>query len=147
MYFWNVNALKQQLKDSGLSEVDSLKYLLLLALIGMLPIPIPPYFTTGTYIYYVIGTIIFALGTLYCYRKNGGPSGTDFLKRYIALSWVLAIRFFPAILLLGLLMAFGVFSRLSFSEQKVIVLLILYSYPIIYYWRIAHHIKDISSAR
>ena len=144
MYFLNINALKQQLKDPGLTEIDSLKYLLLLSLIGMLPIPKPPYFTTGTFLYYVVGTIIFVLGTLYCYQKNGGPSGTDFLKRYIALSWVLAIRFLPIILLFGLLMALGVFSRLTFSEQKVIVLFIIYSFSIIYFWRIAHHMEDIS---
>jgi hypothetical protein len=145
MYSWNINGLKQQLKNTGLTEVDSLKCLLLLSLIGMLPIPKPPYFSTGTFLYYVFGAVIFVVGTIYCYQKNGGLSGKDFLTRYISLSWVLAIRFLPAVLLLGVLMALGVFSRFSFSEQKVIVIAITYSFSIVYYWRIGHHIAHLQS--
>ena len=143
MYFWNITALKQQLKNTGLTEIDSLKYLLLLSLIGMLPIPKPPYFSTGTFLYYVFGAVIFVAGTIYCYQKNGGPSGKDFLTRYISLSWVLAIRFLPALLLLGALMSLGVFSGLSLPEQKVIVIGITYSFSIVYYWRIGHHLVHI----
>lgn len=143
MYFWNINELKQQLKNNSLPDMDSLKYLLLLSLIGMLPIPKPPYFTTGTFFYYIFGAIIFVIGTLYCFRRNGGPSGKDFLARYISLSWVLAIRFLPSLLLIGALMAFGFLSRFSFTEQKVIVMAVTYSLSVIYYWRIAHHITTI----
>ncbi len=143
MNFWNINELKQQLKDEGLPEMDSLKYLLLLSLIGMLPIPKPPYFTTGTFLYYIFGAIIFVLGTIYCYDRNGGPSGKYFLARYVSLSWVLAIRFLPSLLLIGALMAFGVFSRFSFPVQKIIVIGITYSFSVVYYWRIGHHIADI----
>jgi len=127
--------------------MDSLKYLLLISLIGMIPIPKPPYFTTGTFLYYVFGALIFVLGTIYCYRQNGAISGKDFLTKYISLSWVLAIRFLPSLLVIGLLMAFGVFSRFSFPVQKVIVLGIVYSFSIIYYWRIGHHIADIPTAK
>jgi hypothetical protein len=143
MYFWNINQLKKQLKKSSLPEMDSLKYLLLLSLIGMLPIPKPPYFTTGTFLYYVFGAIIFVIGTICCFRRNGGLLGKDFLARYFSLSWVLAIRFLPSLLLIGVLMAFGVFSRFSFTEQEVIVIGITYSFSIVYYWRIGHHIADI----
>jgi hypothetical protein len=146
MFFWNINELKQQHRNNSISELDSLKYILLLSLIGMLPIPKPPYFTTGTFFYYVFGATIFVLGTVYCYRRNGGSSGKNFLVRYISLSWVLAIRFLPSLLVLGALMAFGVFSRFEFIEQKVIVIVITYTYSIIYYWRISHHIADIQIA-
>ncbi len=145
MYFWNINELKQQLKNNDLSEVDSLKYLILISLIGMLPIPAPPYFTAGTFRHYIFGAIIFMLGTTYCYRQNGATSGKDFLAKYISLSWVIAIRFLPGILLISALMAFGVFSWFSFPVQKVTVLGIVYSFSIVYYWRIGHHIADIQS--
>jgi hypothetical protein len=40
-------------------------------------------------------------------------------------------------------MAFGVFSRFSITEQKVIVIGITYSFSLVYYWRIGHHIAEI----
>jgi hypothetical protein len=49
MFFWNIKELKQQLRNNSISELDSLKYILFLSLIGMVPIPKPPYFTTGTF--------------------------------------------------------------------------------------------------
>ena len=143
MYFWNIIALKQQLRNDDLSELDSLKYIIMLSLIGMLPIPKPPYFTTGAFFYYVFGAAIFVLGTVYCYRRNGGLSSKDFLARYLSLSWVLAIRFLPSIFLVGALIGLGLFSRFSFNEQKNIVIAITFSFSIIYYWRIGHHISTI----
>jgi len=144
MYFWNITALKQQLINSGLPELDSLKYLILLSLIGMIPIPKPPYFSTGTFLYYVFGAIIFIFGTVYCYRRNGGQSGKDFLARFVSLSWVVAMRFLPSLILFGAIIAFGTFSQMAPTQQKVVVIGVNYMFYIVYYWRIAHHISDLS---
>jgi hypothetical protein len=151
MYFWDIKGLKLQLTTSGLPQADSLKYFLLLAMIGMIPIPKPPYLSSGTallsfgnFIHYLIGTVIFLCGSIYCYRKNHGSIGKEFLSRYISISWVVSVRLVPILILFGSIISTGILLNLNAGYEKAIIYSFIYAFSIFYYWRVGHHISGVS---
>lgn len=92
MYFWNIQALEQDLKE-WLSEKENMKYLMVyvvLFTIGTLPI------ITDTNIYdyilsfYMIAFVIIEIILLY--KVNKWNDGKNFLSRYFSIGWVLLLR-------------------------------------------------------
>ena len=147
MYFWDIANLKKHLSSTPLSQHDSLKYLLVLSFLGMIPLPRPPYFSEGNLLYFTLGAVVLICGTTYAYVKNGGAQGQDFLSRYVSLSWVMVVRTFPYIIIFGLLLGFGILSKLQESGQKAVSLTVIYAFSIFYYWRIGHHIAEVASIK
>ena len=145
MYFWNIASLKKDLSSAPLSQHDSLKYFLILSFLGMIPLPKPPYFSEGNFLYFSLGAAVLILGTIYAYRRNGGPQGQDFISRYVSLSWVLAVRVLPFLIVFGGLLSFGILSKLQESTQKIVSLIIVYAFSLFYYWRVGHHMAEVAS--
>ena len=144
MYFWNIKALKYQLAHDGLSQKDSLKYLLFLSVIGATPIPKPPFFSDASIIHHLFGIVILMLGTIYCYKKNAGSIGIDFLSRYISLTFVVLIRLLPFAVILGLIPMTGILPKLEDNIQETIMWTLLYLIVIFWYWRVGYHISEVS---
>ena len=95
MYFWKINCLKQSLKKEPLSEKESIKYIVATVVLYCLFLIINPAKTDKWYlISYLIYMIITVIGIIYCFHKNGGIQGNNFLKKFISLNWVLGIRLF-----------------------------------------------------
>jgi len=147
MYFWNIKALKNQLTKGSFSESDSFKYFLVLSLIGSIPIPRPPFFSDGKFIHYVLGTIIFLCGIIYCYRKNGGAAGKDFLSRFFSLNLVVFIRFSPILIISGLIIFSDIMKSIIDIYQKAISLSVVYAVSILIFYRIGYHISDIAACK
>lgn len=89
--------------------------------------------------------ILAVVGTIYIYRENGGAEGQDFLQRYFAIGWVVALRWLVAIVICSIpfyvtievlgatTVATSWYDFLFFAIAEVIV-----------YWRIGHHVRDLS---
>lgn len=147
MYFWDIKGLKNHLSSTSLSQHESLKYLLVLSFLGIIPLPRPPYFSEGNFLYFSLGAAELICGTIYAYVKNGGAQGQDFLSRYVSLSWVMVVRMLPYILIFGLLLGVGILSKLQESNQKIISLIVIYAIAILYYWRVSQHMADVASEK
>jgi len=144
MYFWNIKALKHQLTEVGLSEADSMKYILFLSLLGLIPLPIPPSFSRGIFIFYVINTFTLLCGILYCYRKNGGAKGKDFLSRFFSINFVMFIRFIPFLMISGLIIYSDITKSIISNYQKTMHLFIVYIVVLLVFYRTGYHISTIA---
>jgi len=147
MYFWRIEQLKDQLIARPLSDREALPYLLvfvgLTAAIGFIP-------TEGLNVWDHVGTglsvILTVLGTLWVYRQNGGADGHFFLQRYLAVGWVIGIRwvvglvafFFPLYFVLSLL---SIESDVTTWYETTI----LAAAELLLYWRIGSHVEYIAS--
>lgn len=81
MYLWNTKALAKEFKEGTVSEADRFKYFLLfIILIGINMYLIGPYkiwyeFTVWNVTSSVLAFFILLIGTIWCYRVNGGRDG------------------------------------------------------------------------
>ena len=90
------------------------------------------------------GAIVAFLGTLWCYKANGGAQGRDFLDRYFSVSFVVAVRCMPAVLGLVLLWVtmHGIHGTQHTTGVEALGGLLVGG---IYFWRTAFHIRSVSS--
>jgi len=150
MYFWNIDKLKQDIKDGGLSESEQFKYLLVcvvLVTLGEISF-LEESFSSIKYDLAI--DIIFAIfGTYYLYRCNGGANGKRFLEKFFSIGFVVGVRWFVFIMIpiFLILTIDAVFIIFSIEEEKVFDILDYIITPIamlIYYWRSGIHIKDVA---
>ena len=145
IYFWNLQALKSQLRQGSLPPPQAFRYLLIPTVLGALAMGSTPE-ATGWLgkLMPAANAAIVGFGTWYCYRANGGASGRDFLSRYISLGWVLAIRVVVACLPIGLLVGIlaGVLnvSRGAVDTIKACGYLVIEAAIL---WRMGVHMADI----
>ena len=88
MCIWNIDKLKLTLGKDALSEHDQFKYLLANIIIGPLPIQ----FSTLHYeykSYWVFTLFITICGIIYCFKRNSGNEGSQFLSRFLSVSFVI----------------------------------------------------------
>lgn len=92
MYFWNISALAEDLKNEKVSQKDKMKYFLVISLdlfrinnttfeIGII----------GN-IYPFIEMIVIAIGVLLCYKVNRLGDNKEFVDRMVCLSWPISCR-------------------------------------------------------
>jgi len=91
-------------------------------------------------------------GTYAAYRANRGTYGIDFVARYFALNWVLMIRllvlvFMPTMALI--FVAIIPFAVVAEAEQNTAPewfgVAASTGFEAVYYWRLVHHFREISS--
>ena len=147
MYFWNIEKLKQDIRNGGLSESVQFKYLLIWVILTL--------FSELEYLgsnfddikyQFAIDLIFTILGTIYLYKCNGGANGKNFLQKFISISIVVFFRiilyFIAFMLLLSILLAFSKISDTQYDNLvNYIILPIL---QLVYYWRAGIHIKDVA---
>ena len=146
MYVLNVVALKNELSLQDLPSAESLKYLIGFAFMSLPSNAFASAMVLARQSYYpLLSAGLFVAGVLYCYSQNGGSRGTNFLPRFIALSWVVSVRFLlvvtPALLLMLLV------SGVEWERFKASVLLTVASVvlALLYYYRLGVHVSDIAS--
>ncbi len=146
MYFWNIKELKKELKKRSLSERESFKYLIA----SMLFYAFDAFLILDSNIWDVISaliaTVILICGTYYVYKCNDGEEGSNFLQRYVALGWVVAIRWLVMIVLPATIVYFiilEIFTGITYSTtlSDVIFYNILF---IVYFFILCRHITDIA---
>ncbi|MFC1608671.1 hypothetical protein ACFL2R_03465 [Patescibacteria group bacterium] len=108
MYFWKIDKLTADLAKTSLSEKESLKYLVAPIVFGLIMSLVPSGAENGWDVFsnIVFGAIII-LGTIKMYKVNGGNNGKDFLQRYVAISWVVLVRWM-ALIMIPVLVFYGI---------------------------------------
>ncbi len=154
MYFWKIEALKEDIKSNKFTEKDRFVYGLIyivLCAAGMeamirLPIESPNIWDTiGS-----LGNILIPLiGTIIAYRSNGGATGKDFLGRYFSIGFVVSIRFL--VLLIPMCAALVAYYIYAFPDEEPIVstpvdILLFTIWYAFLFWRISKHVSDIKNS-
>ncbi len=107
MHFVKINNLKADIAENGVPPRDSLKYIILLMLLVSFPFPFGNMqIEVFNGIYWIINSVILIVCTIYCYQKNGGDSGINFLSRYLSITFVVSIRFFIVLCVLSFIFFF-----------------------------------------
>lgn len=154
MYFWNINKLKAQLIERPLTEKELLPYLIAtLLMFTLIPyLPDTLHFNAWDYLEMAIACLAVIIGTLWLYAKNLGSNidnkGSHFLQRYIALGWVVLVRFIvfviPVIILMAFLASnFALFNTESDATGWIDVMLIT-MIEVLLYWYFGKHIADVA---
>ena len=157
LYFWRIEALKNELRNGPLAAGSSFAYVVATLLLYTLATVTPglssaspatavDWLTSGLMLLFV------GIGSYAAYRANGGLGGSDFAARYFALGWVLFIRlavllFLPALAVIfvlgGALWAFEVegdrMDRVFGWAGAAFGL----AFEIAYYSRLTHHFREI----
>ncbi len=147
MHFWKIEELKSNLLQSDLGSALALQYLVVGGGLYMLFAAIPlPDRNFWDHVDLFSEPLFFALGTIYAFRRNGGPEGRDFVGRFLALSWVLGIRFgalvyIPAIVFVIFVQdaLFGAVPDDSTPVESVVFAVINISF----YLRLGRHFHDL----
>jgi hypothetical protein len=120
MHFWNIEALKKQLKETGLSEKQVFGYILIyvtLTALGMEAMSYLPTEEAGLWdhIAAVANVAIAVGGTILAFSANGGANGRDFAARYFSIGFVATIRFM--VLLIPIVGGMMVYWTASFESE------------------------------
>jgi hypothetical protein len=114
MYFWRIEALKADLRRADLNERGAFAYLLA-SMLAFTFFSNPEFAensfdATWNWLTTLVSMAIVVGGTGLAFHANGGVQGRQFLQRYVALGWVLAIRL-GVFLLVPLVLLYGVALR------------------------------------
>lgn len=155
MYFVSINGLKKDFLEGKVTEKESLKYLIgMIILYGISPSQGNTADGATMLAAAIVGLAISIIGLICAYKSNNGSSGNQFLVKYIAISFVVSIRFilisipFVIVILAALQ---GYINSGSYSPNPDLDLLIIIvsialvalAATILYYWRICVHISEI----
>lgn len=111
MIWLDIKTLEQKINENKLTEKDGLNYLLanaIVTVIGM--ISYSNYENTGkwiTFLAVVLHIVICIWGLNAAFKANNQKDGRDFVKRYLAISWVVSIRLL--LIVLALTVGIGLF--------------------------------------
>jgi len=93
MYFWRIEKLKTQMVARPLTDREALPYLVghvaISAVVCCFPLAISNVWDGLGGVWTVFLAVV---GTIYIYRQNDGADGQHFLQRYLAIGWVVALR-------------------------------------------------------
>ena len=147
MYFWRIEALKADLAAQPLTDKQVLPYLVLysalIAAVGIIPFGAQNNWD-------MIGSgwsvLLAIVGTIHIYRKNGGEQGLHLLQRYLAIGWVVGIRWAAALLAITVAY-FGILEVVSEVAENTTWsdFILLAAAEAILYWRIGHHVGEVAS--
>jgi formate hydrogenlyase subunit 4 len=152
MYIWRVKALKGELRAGPMPPRRVLPYILgfaiLLAIAAQLPLFLPFPQANKWDVVNCVGTVVLTFGGLWAaYRANGGPHGSDFAARLVALTWVVGWRLFPAFILLMLIAVVLAPEQFASDDAPTTPLLVAITlgYQLVFYWRLWVHLRDLIS--
>jgi hypothetical protein len=123
MYFWNIESLKKQLKEPGLTEKQIFVYILIyvaMEAVGMELMSYLPGEDPGLwgYVASALNIAIAVAGTIYAFRANGGATGEHFAARYFSIGFVATIRFL--VLLIPIMGGMMVFWAASWESEGIV---------------------------
>ncbi|CZF82796.1 hypothetical protein GCE9029_03446 [Grimontia celer] len=151
MYFWNIEALKSNIKQGGFSEKDRFSYVLIYIVLGLFGMSFGAYFPMESpNLWDKIDDfgllVITVVGTFFAYKANGGDKGTDFLGRYFSINFVVTLRLLPW--LIPMLVGLGVYYFYAFPIEEEIVttpfeVILFQVWFALLYFRMCKHIGDL----
>ncbi len=153
MYFWNIKALKAQIKRGELDDRETLPYFIVSGLLFIFifnTLCMDPSNTKSNIwdlLSIFVDMVLLVVGTLYAYKKNGGTQGENFIRKYIAISFVVSVRFFLFSILLLLFVALPIVtfffpSWLNNEATDPFSVLFYTAWQTLLYYRIAKHVEE-----
>lgn len=143
-YLWNTGFVRDLLRTERLSEAATFRYFLVImafdwlqfTFIATTPTPsISVWSTASSWASFAITV----LGLLYLYRKNGGGTGKQFLRRYFPLSvtvgWKFVVAMFVVLWLIPVTLAAQGNETVGWSTTVALAVI-----NIIMIWRIGFHL-------
>lgn len=147
MYFWRIEARKADLAGQPLTDRQVLPYLVLYSVL-MSAVSFIPFSELNTWnMAGALWSVLLAVvGTIYIYRRNGGEQGLHLLQRYLAIGWVVGIRWTAALLAIAVVY-FGVLEAVGEVPDNTTwpEFVLLAAAQAAWYWRIGHHIAEVAS--
>ena len=146
MYFWRIEKLKTEMAARPLSDREVLPYLVVFVALSAVVINFPVTISNVWDVLYAAWSILLAvIGTIYIYRQNGGSDGRHFLQRYLAIGWVVTVRWL-VILIAFAIVAIAVLetANLPWEDTTWYEVIAFGIAEAIVYWRIGHHVHDLS---
>jgi hypothetical protein len=118
MYFWNVNALNDELVQGHLPENEAFKYLM--AFTVVYGIAVIPSLHPNTYdiIGAIVDLFITILGVIYIYRCNGGENGSYLIQNFMSLGFVVLIRFMVLVILPASIILYTIVELISSVPEE-----------------------------
>jgi hypothetical protein len=156
MFFWRIEALKTQLRRGSLPQPAAFGYLLAILLLytagTVAPITTLAWSPSALDRSVYVALILFVGGGTYAaYRANGGRQGSDFVARYVAISWVLGNRL--AVMLLLPIMAVLFVLAMVFPDGEPSSQILETSgmafalgFEALFYWRLVHHVRQVGTS-
>jgi hypothetical protein len=146
MYFWKLDELKKDLITRPLSEGESFKYLLATVILFNFGV-IQMRNNTMLDVYNsIIMAAISVFGVYYTYKCNNGPSGTNFVQKYLSLGFVFGIRWILIVALPLTVIYFaiiGIISPSAVSERTTFLDVVFFNLlSLSYYYMLGKHIKE-----
>ena len=150
MYFIRLDPLKGQLRDRTLSDREALPYYLVFMALttAVASMPMRREVNRWDVLLVVINMVITIGGLIYCFAKNGGKAGYDFIQKSVVLGWVLTVRLVP--LFIGTCVADIIIKHLlghTPGTTTWVNVVIVTPYVIIYFQRLGKHMHDTNRNR
>jgi len=145
MYFWNVKALVNDLRDDKITEHEKFKYFFLIVVVNSFLYISPAHHLLPNYLLYsnLVQAVLTGLGLYSCYKANYQGDNKDFIGRYICLFVPTTIRIM--LLTIFLMVPIMLVTRPSTLERDIFTLLCLFITTLIQYLYVRSCIIDISS--
>ena len=157
MYFWNIEKLKINLIENGLSQKSLFIYILLYFITSQFFVELAYIFpgqgpvSARDYIQPIIDLLAVGLGTYLCYYANGGESGRFFAERIFSIGFVVGLRFIvlliPVVFIVALVSGIIVGAMgldLDSPYPDYAVMLLMTAWLVAVYWRMMVHINEVA---
>ncbi|USH04542.1 hypothetical protein K6Q96_22730 [Grimontia kaedaensis] len=155
MYFWNIEALKNNIKQGVFSEKDRFSYVLIYIVLGLFGTSFGAYFPMESSNLWDkvddFGLLVITIvGTFFAYKANGGDKGTDFLGRYFSINFVVSLRLLPW--LIPMLVGLGIYYSYAFPLEEDIVttpfeVILFQAWIALIYIRMCKHMGDLNEIK
>ena len=150
MYFWQVNALVEDLKARRVSQRQKMYYYLAYTLLTLIAVDVAGLVATELNFFVVLNSLLGVLitvgGILLCYEANSQGDDAEFIDRMVCLSWPISLRMFvvliPVVVIYGLILA----SATGETETGIGDVLIMTFYLIYFYKWLHFCILKVSQA-
>jgi hypothetical protein len=146
MYWWDIDALKKELRLGPLPAAMAFRYVLANTLLVTLSavLPNPADADSTTWIVRVLSVGVTVFGLRHCYHENGAAAGHLFMDRYFAISWVLYVR--QVAVFLAVAIGVSALARAAAPEgdRRILYAATGIAWLAVLYWRIGSHIREVA---
>lgn len=149
MFFWRIDNLVRRLIARDLNEKEAFRYFFAIFVLWNLAAELPGEEWNVWDGLGAAGNMIVAIAGILCaFAANGGPAGHAFIARFVAIHWVVTLRFIVGMLALlfpvyALIEVFGTVSEETTWYEATAFLLV----EILLYWRVVVHMKKVRRGR
>ena len=153
---WDTKALVQDLAYERISEADSLKYEMGLALLMVFMTYWGLWMAGGRtwalIFEFLVIMVVTIFGTFECFKANGGATGANFIRNFVCVSWPVNVKLSLLGFLFTVALYYG-FPRVAvgFRDPGFVYTGIIYAYVVLlamaFFWRCSLHLRAVAKIR